>query len=228
MSYNVALTMVSGNVKTGPIPTSMTSAATCPTACPLAGKNGCYAENGHVAIHWRKVTNGECGLVWEAFCNAVKGIAKNSIWRHNVAGDLPGDKREIDAIALAQLVKANKGRKGFTYTHYNPAIGANDKAIKEANNNGFTVNLSANNLSHADELIKAHCGPVVTLLDISVQGNVKINTPDNNVVVVCPATYSDDVTCASCGLCQIASRKVIVGFPVHGVQKKKAGVIANS
>jgi hypothetical protein len=194
----------------------------------LAGKNGCYAETGHVALHWRKVTSGERGLAWADFCKAVKTIVKGSLWRHNVAGDLPGDKVNIDAKALAQLVKANKGRKGFTYTHYNPAMGDNAKAIRDANNNGFTVNLSANTLSHADELMKTHAGPVVTLLDASISGNVKIKTPDGHVISVCPATYRDDVTCASCGLCQMVNRKSIVGFPAHGIQKKKANAIANS
>ena len=43
-------------------------------------------------------------------------------------------------------------------------------------------------------------------------------TPDGRRVVVCPATYRDDVNCKSCGLCQKA-RDVIVGFPAHGARK---------
>jgi hypothetical protein len=31
---------------------------------------------------------------------------------------------------------------------------------------------------------------------------------------------------SSCGLCQVAHRKVVVGFPAHGGQAKQASVIA--
>jgi hypothetical protein len=34
-------------------------------------------------------------------------------------------------------------------------------------------------------------------------------------VVICPATQRDDVSCASCQLCQ-RQRTAIVGFPAHG------------
>ena len=135
---------------------------------------------------------------------------------------------EIDASALAKLVKANKGKRGFTYTHYNVISNShNRETVKAANDGGFTINLSANNLSHADALIKANCGPVVTLLPSAIQGNRKLTTPNGNIVVVCPATYRDDVTCYSCELCAIRSRKVIVGFPAHGIQKKKADKVQN-
>ena len=45
---------------------------------------------------------------------------------------------------------------------------------------------------------------------------------------VCPATYRDDISCATCGLCQRANRKVIVGFPAHGSRNKVASAIAMS
>lgn len=43
----------------------------------------------------------------------------------------------------------------------------------------------------------------------------------------CPATYRDDVTCATCGLCASTTRKVIVGFPAHGAAKRAAAAIAS-
>lgn len=82
--------------------------------------------------------------------------------RHNQAGDLPGKGGEIDAEAL-QLVEANQGKRGFTYTH-KPMTAANMAAVKAANDSGFTVNLSANNLTHADELAALAIAPVVTVL----------------------------------------------------------------
>jgi hypothetical protein len=49
---NYHFTRKSQNRKTGPIPTTVTSADTCPDACPLKAK-GCYAKGGPLAMHWR-------------------------------------------------------------------------------------------------------------------------------------------------------------------------------
>jgi hypothetical protein len=51
-------------------------------------------------------------------------------------------------------------------------------------------------------------------------------TPAGRKVVVCPATQRDDVSCATCALCA-RQRDVIVGFPAHGVAKKKAMAAAD-
>jgi len=51
-------------------------------------------------------------------------------------------------------------------------------------------------------------------------------TPAGRKVVVCPATIRDDVSCASCQLCQ-RQRDFIIGFPAHGTSKKKASAIAS-
>ena len=47
-------------------------------------------------------------------------------------------------------------------------------------------------------------------------------TPAGNKIVACPAEKSDRVTCATCGLCQIADRPYIIGFRAHGSRKKTA------
>lgn len=227
MTYQVHLTLVSRNAKTGPIPVSTTTFATCPTSCPLQG-NGCYAEAGHVGMFWRKVTQGKAGGDWQAFTKAVARLPKGTLWRHNQAGDLPSsDRVHIDADAMAQLVRANRGKRGFTYTHHNVThIATNAQIVREANNSGFTINLSANNLKHADALADLGIAPVVVVLPQSVQGNQTLATPKGRKVVVCPATYREDVTCATCGLCA-RLRDAIVGFPAHGVSKAKASKVAN-
>jgi hypothetical protein len=151
--FNVQLTMKSKNEKTGPIPVSTTGAQSCPNSCSLKG-SGCYAEAGPLGMHWRKVTGGERGTAWDTFCKTVAGFPEGQFWRHNQAGDLPGNGDTIDAIMLMQLITANKGRKGFTYTHYAPSLGANAALIKLANDEGFTVNLSAESLHEADKLAR--------------------------------------------------------------------------
>lgn len=241
------LTPRSANVKTGPIPVSTSSAATCPTTCPfnesdaarryrldagISGGGGCYAAHGKLSLHWRKVTAGERGSGLEGFCDAIAKLPAGQVWRMNQAGDLPGDADELDYAALEAIVRANAraNARGFTYTH-KPTTPANLDAIARANANGFTVNLSANSPAHADELV-GNGSPVVTVLPQDVDGAATrtLTTPAGRTIVVCPATYRDDVTCASCKLCAVATRKVIVGFPAHGSAKSRASlaVLANS
>jgi hypothetical protein len=236
MSYHVHLTPKSKNAKTGPIPVSTTTALTCPGTCPFNHQNagGCYAESGPLALHWRKVTAGERGMGLSTFAEQIAALPAGQLWRHNQAGDLPGDGDRIDSEAFGQITGANRGRRGFTYTHYPIRVedGAKDAEtayhnrvqIIAANVAGFTVNLSANNVEHADQLADAvgDAAPVVTVLPSTVEGPEHIETPAGRRVVVCPATYRDDVSCASCGLCQRSRNRAIVGFPAHGASKRKA------
>jgi hypothetical protein len=220
--YFAHLSLRSSNAKTGPIPVSVTTRETCPTTCELRGA-GCYAEGGPIALHWDKVTNAERGMTWEMFCEAVSTLPDGQLWRHNAAGDLPGDGTNIDGIALKELIVANEGKRGFTYTHYNMHDWHNRAWVNFANKNGLRVNLSSNNLEHADELYDLGAGPVVTLLPHDAAENVK--TPKGRTVVVCPATQRDDVSCATCELCQ-RERTTIVGFPAHGNRYKTVNIIA--
>lgn len=212
------LTTVSSNSKTGPIPVSTSTAATCPDSCPLK-KAGCYADVGPLGMHWKAVTEGKRGSSWDDFLAAIRKLPHGILWRHNQAGDLPGNNEEIDAGMLAELVRANGNRKGFTYTH-KPMNAANAHAVAEANRKGFTINLSANSPAHADQLAALGIGPVVSIVR---EDAAKVSyTPEGRKMVVCPAQTSDRVTCASCGLCQRVDREYIIGFRAHGASKKKA------
>jgi len=98
--------------------------------------------------------------------------------------------------------------------------------VRQANERGFTVNLSADNLAEADELKAADCGPVVVVLPID--SPLAMSTPNGHKVVVCPAQRPGSAaTCASCGLCQ-RQRSVIVGFLAHGTQARAASAIAQN
>lgn len=221
----VSLTLESRNAKTGKIPVSTTTALTCPLSCPFntANEGGCYASGGPLRIQWGKVTEGTAGMGWAAFCEAVAKLPEGQLWRHNQAGDLPGMGDEIDTGALLQLVMANAGKRGFTYTH-KPMTPVNAHAVKQANEAGFVINLSGNNLAHADELADLGIAPVVCVLPASQTENT--TTPKGRKVVVCPATVRDDVSCKTCGLCA-RLRDAIVGFPAHGAAHRKADAIAS-
>ena len=216
---NFALTKISSNSKTGAIPVTVSNRKTCPPSCPLL-KNGCYAEGYYTQLHWDKVTNGERGTNWDEFISAIKSLPKRILWRHNVSGDLVGANDIIDAKALAQLVRANRNKNGFTYTHYPMTNNNNIQAVKKANDAGFTVNLSANNINQADQYKALNIAPVVVV--VAEDCDKVTFTPNNNKIVVCPAQTSEKVTCSSCGLCQKTDRDYIIGFRVHGTYTKKA------
>ena len=163
-------------------------------------------------------------MEWKSFCETVEQLPDGQLWRHNQAGDLPGVNERINAGELQQLVKANKGKRGFTYTHKLPTIGRNAELVRAANQAGFTVNLSANNPKQADEYAELGIGPVVTVLAEDQTQNML--TPAGRKIVVCPFETRDNVTCASCGLCQRVNRTCIVGFPAHGTRKAMATAVA--
>src|SRR5210317_1974689 len=82
------LTRSSSNVKTGPIPVSTSSRATCPPTCPFL-ENGCYAHAGYYTrLHWDAVTRGERGLPMAEFFREISLLPDGQLWRSNVAGDL--------------------------------------------------------------------------------------------------------------------------------------------
>lgn len=209
----VHLTLKSANVKTGPIPVSTTERDSCPADCAM--RAGCYAASGPLALHWAAVSAGTRGTSWGQFTQAIAALPEGQLWRHNQAGDLPQTGGTIDAVKLGQLVHANIGRRGFTYTHHRDA--ASLAWVKHANAWGFTVNLSANDLTDADTLADTGAGPVVVVLPSTQTENT--TTPAGRKVVVCPATQRDDVSCATCQLCQ-RQRGTIVGFPAHGTRRR--------
>ena len=220
---NVQFVLKSANAKIGTIPCTTSARSTCPAACPLSGKNGCYAEAGYYTrMNWDKVSSGERGTDWKSFLESIKGLKPNTLWRMNVAGDLQGSANVIDSDKLHQLAVANTGKRGFTYTHY-PATKPNLDAIRKAGKLGFTINLSANNVDHALRLRK-HGLPIASVVPID-HGN-KTRTIDGLKFITCPATYRDNVTCKTCKLCSIPNRTAVIAFPAHGTRAKNANIIA--
>lgn len=218
----VALTMVSSNVKTGPIPTTTSERSTCPSTCPFYDK-GCYAKSGPQAIHWRKVSEAERGLPWDKFISEINKITENQIWRHNVSGDLPHNNGNIDYIKLRQLIDANKGRRGYTYSHH-ILNDHNVISLQNANALGFTVNASCESVDEADRVMTDYGIPAVAVVH-SDKTDRFYRTSSGRKVITCPATIHDNVTCATCGLCQMADRKFVIAFPAHGNAKRTVNEI---
>ena len=217
----VRFTKVSHNTKTGPIGVTMTESASCPDTCALKAA-GCYARFSFVGIQWRQLDKGTHGIEWNEFIRELSKMPSGYTFRHNVAGDLPHDNGVINREMMNQLIKASKGKTGFTYTHHALTV-YNQSVIAMANFGGFTVNVSCDNLLEVDVAIKLGL-PAATILP-ETAGKTTV-TPAGNQVITCPATYRDDVTCASCGngrpLCARSDRSYAIGFPVHGAGKKQA------
>lgn len=213
----------SSNAKTGPIPTTTTERASCPPSCPLKGPKGpCYAETGYYTrSNWDHVDSGKRDHGWRAVMDQIAKLPEGQLWRHNVAGDLPHSNGQIRSAELSTLIQANEGKRGFTYTHHNINDAYNLREIKRAVEGGFTINVSHN--SPQEALQADHGLPKVTIVPSDYWAT---NGKREGSIVRCPAEYREDVSCATCGLCQRADRKDIVGFTVHGAQAKAADIIA--
>jgi hypothetical protein len=218
----IAVTEKSGNMKTGPILTTKTEKKTCPKSCPFYNSE-CYARFGPLSWHWKAMEKGEnatgkpIDTNWKNAIKKIKDQKPGSIWRYGEAGDLPGENEKINFNLLRELVKVNEGKRGFGYTHkYNRE--ENHRKIKFANDNGFTINLSANNPDHADQLLKLKIGPVTVVLPHDQTKNLK--TKKGKQVIICP-NVTNGVNCLNCKLCAIPDRRFIIGFPAHGPAKKR-------
>jgi len=182
--------------------------------------NGCYASSGPLALHWQAVTRGERGTTFADFLAAISSLPKGQIWRHNQAGDLPHSNGRISRRFIRGIVAANRGRRGFTYTHHAPSKGENAALIRYANRNGFRVNVSTETESAADHAIAA--GMPAVLAVPSTETRNAWRTPAGNAIIVCPAQRSNARTCSDCALCHSRGARVVIAFRAHGTGKAKA------
>ena len=221
----VALVADSGNTKTGHMPVSTSDMDSCAERCPFLSI--CYANFGHTIFHWKKVP--ERGTLWADFVKKVAAFPKGQLWRHNEAGDLPSRKGRIDAAKLRALVKANRGRRGFTYTHHE-LTEANIAAIRYANANGFTVNVSCETVGQVD-YVRALGLPAV--LATPKGEPVPTQTPGGNPLRICPAVTSAEaikagrdvlkIQCTNCGICYRHDRVSTIVCPAHGPGAERVG-----
>lgn len=219
LAMNSALSLNSQNQKTGKIAVSTTSRSSCPVSCPLIGKNGCYNEAGyHTRLHWDAITKGERGLPELEFIAAVSKLKADSLFRHNIGGDLWHTDGVIRSDLLQKLAAATHHLKSaWTYTHHLRSK-ANLTAVKMATNMGFTINLSTEVRSEAAAYAKKGY-PVVCIVPDDAPPNFEV---DGVKFRQCLATFEVSPTqCKTCGgsagpLCAMGDRQFVVTFPVHG------------
>jgi hypothetical protein len=217
-TVNYHLTKKSANKKLGPMAVTTTDGQSCPDACPLK-KNGCYADSGPLAIHWRKVTSGERGTDLQKHALAIaEAVADGRMIRFNQAGDLPGYGDAIDMDDAAFLLgAAHDSDAAWTYTHKPNLVDVrllNDRTP-------VTVNVSANDIPTVARCLETRI-PVVCLIPTKEKIHY---TEHGHRIVRCPAEDSD-ITCMTCGngrpLCSRKNRDYAIGFYPHGSGKKKA------
>jgi len=181
---------------------------------------------------------GETGGNFDEFIKEVEQLPRRQIWRYGQAGDLPGEGDLIDRESMLRLAKANRGRPVIAFTH-KPPTEENLETLRMAQELGFSVNLSANDVRHADQLVVHGLNVVVVLpseyeklpSESKTEYRTRLNalpkrTPAGQRIAVCPATYTE-TTCLQCGVCaNPASRQAIIGFPAHGTKKKQVSAMA--
>jgi len=225
---NYQLSPQTANVKLGFMAASISSKETCPDACPLK-KEGCYGAYGPINWVWTKVSKGTIGKSFGELLTSLKALPKGYAFRHNQVGDLMGLNNEIDTPKLRELTAAVKHLVAWTYTH-KPIVQsdsvalANRKAIQEANQNGFTINISTNNIAEVDAALALGIAPVCTILPLGAANTSY--TANGAKVIKCPAQYRDNITCNSCRLCAVSNRSVVVGFEAHGAKTKQVSAAA--
>ena len=170
--------------------------------------------------HWDAVTRGERGEPLAHFLANIAALPAGQLWRHNQAGDIPSNAGKISRRFIRGIIAANRGRRGYTYTHHSLTIGENLPLLRQANRQGFTVNISTESEAAADSAIAAGLPAVLTVP--SDEARTTWQTTAGNRVLVCPAQRSDTKTCADCQLCHKRGRRVIIAFLAHGTAKRRA------
>ena len=218
----------SGNTKTGIMPVTYNSAATCPDSC-IFKNNGCYASQGYYTrMNWDKVTAGIRGGSFKELLNKIKALPASTLWRAHIAGDIPANERgEVSEVYINKVSEANKGRRGYTYTHHDLNIKNNSKLFKKANNKNFIINVSCESEQQADTAVNVHKLPAVMVVK-STEQRKAWTTAGGNRVIICPA-QSAGRSCVDCRLCaDRPSPRLIIAFLAHGNAAKKINQILDN
>jgi hypothetical protein len=212
----VSFVECSTNRKLGPIPSCKVTASTCPPSCAWFN-HGCFGESHILREHWRRVETD--GLSWGAFIQAVSQLPRGQLWRYAEVGDLPGIGESIDSGAMLELLVANHGKRGFTYTHKRSDLRALKLCVDMAKVHGFTVSVSCDNLEQVDYYRRHGFSSLVVTLPERAPD--KLITPEGYTVRVCWAELDDTVTCFRCRACANPSEKrPVIAFRAHGQCKQ--------
>lgn len=228
MKHRYNLTRASANRKTGPVTIITASQSTCPYLCPFHN-NGCYAEQYPLKWHWDSLSQCKKGGDFRELLTRLQMLPQGDLIRYGDAGDFPGDGYRLDkktVLRLAYFCRDHNLRL-YGYTQY-LCSGIQHRrhnldVIRRANRIGITINISTAGIKAVDANAQVNL-PLVTVLP-SATNQAVVHSAKGRRIMVCPAVQKH-VTCFTCGgrggpLCARADRKVVIGFPAHGKNRRK-------
>ena len=212
----------SGNKKTGRLAVTYAPIDnSCPVDCWHRINRTCYALQGNVGLHVRRIEAGSKGKTAIQIANeeaqAIRaafdgGLVPNIPLRLHVAGDsrtITGTKK----LASACVDWKNRGGgSAYTYTH------AWQKVPKSAWA-GVSVLASVETVEGAQKALQAGYAPAIT---VGSHKSHKAETIDGVKFIPCPE-QTRGIPCVECGLCfnadKLAAKNTGIAFAIHGVRK---------
>jgi len=199
--------------------------ATCPASCRLRG-SGCYAQNGHVALHARRLDSAATPLQAArheaSLLDAAQGIRGVPLRLH-VSGDT---RTAAAARILAGALLRWRSRGGgsvWTYTH------AWRTVPRAAWGSAVSILGSAEDTRHGAAILEAGYAPAVVVDTVPADG--RAFERDGVTWIPCPQ-QTRGRTCTECRLCfdadALAARRSGIAFAAHGAGRKRALTVVNS
>lgn len=208
------------NNKLGNMSTTYVTQATCPDSCQFKG-NGCYAEDGFVGIHNRRLNRTQHKqqfshtnlALMEA--NGIRMLTGTRRLRAHVVGDC--STPEAAQLVGAALVQHEQkfGQRAWTYTHAWRRIAIGEWL-------GARVLASCET---PEDMHAAHTMGYAVALTIGHTSSRKAFAFHGFTVVPCPAQFHQpngerQTTCERCNLCSDTDRNMlqrrVVGFQPDG------------
>ncbi len=210
---DLVVTARSANVKTGPMPVTYRTEATCPSSCPFLGE-GCYAEARAFMIARQ---HGGTTTVDEVVHKLGDRRADARFIRDRVSGDVLTPDGRVDMPYIRALAEIGRrtGLRVFGYTHAWTSF--TRRQVAETARRGYVMNASCETRGDVERAVLLGMPAVITN-DHVEDGEVIAGLR----VVTCPAQTHEGITCSSCGLCARPQRRSVVRFLTHGPRVKKA------
>ena len=212
----------SENKKTGRIAVTYAPIAqSCPVHCFHRKERTCYALQGKVGIHARRLEKGSTGLTpiqiarqeSKAIRAAFKGglVPKIPLRLH-----VSGDCRTIGSAKVVSAACRNWTKRGgdapYTYTHA-------WETVPRSAWDGVSVLASVETPEQAKKALSMGYAPAITIPE---HASHKKTTIGGVTFIPCPE-QTKGIPCVKCRLCfnadRLARKKLGIAFAIHGVRK---------
>lgn len=207
---------LSQNRKLGYVSSTYASQVSCPESCPFRNA-GCYAENGRMALHTRKLNDSPVSdyiEVAEAEAAAIRTLSGRFPLRLHVVGDCKTKEAAEIVSKAADEHRAKRGQPAWSYTH------AHD-VPREAWGN-VSILRSCESAEQVEQAFEAGYAAAMVVPEFKKDSAYEV--APGLTGIPCPEMTGRAQSCEECGLCMRddklrASRRVIL-FAAHGNRKK--------